>query len=99
MNELTNRLKNAIDRFLVEMPPYWTKDAVERLLGDLQNNDTSDALKSLVTQGVIHLTKNEDCYLVVTESYLRKHLPQEFVQLGVDRVHQLLARYPICKNQ
>jgi hypothetical protein len=99
MDELTNRLKNAIDRFLVEMPPYWTKNALERLLGDLQRKEASVALESLVKQGVVYLTENEDCYLIVTEAYLQKHLPQEFVTSGVSRVQELLAKHPMRRSQ
>lgn len=94
MDDLAYKLKNAIDRFLVEMPPFWEKSALERLLGDLTSKDVYRTLELLEKNGVIHLIKNDECYLILTEDYLRKNLPREFVKSGVARVQALLAQYP-----
>jgi hypothetical protein len=93
MSKLASTLKNAIDRFLNEMPPYWKRDAVEKLLGDVQSEAVSDALQTLANQGVIHLTKRDECYFILTEAYLANHLPNEFVKSGITSVREMLSKY------
>jgi hypothetical protein len=85
------RVKNAIGRFLTEMPPYWKEEQLERLIGDLESDECKKALKGLEDDGVIEIVGKPDCYFVITEEYLSSHLPDEFKTLGIAQVRKILS--------
>ena len=84
-NNLKNMILAGINRFLTEMPPFWTTSQFERMLSrwclSAKDELVISILKDLSDSGVIDLSKDETIAFYIKPEYLDKNLPSELIEL------------------
>ncbi|MBF0207514.1 MAG: hypothetical protein HQK53_11560 [Oligoflexia bacterium] len=73
-NTMKNKIIAGINRFIAEMPPYWEREELKKLVlpYDLDNDFIQEILKELESDNIIHLLAGNKHYIVITEDYIKQ---------------------------
>ena len=100
-DELVERIKAAIDRFIGEIGPYWSKSSFVKLIGslgygpNLLDPTLKGALDTLVRDGTIHYIGKDDCFFIVSEKEAEKYFSGEFKDFILNQVRDLKKKYGV----
>ena len=94
---LKEKIIAGINRFIAEMPPYWDREAIRKLVlpYDIEDNFVQDILKELEADGIIHLAKDNEHYFIISENLMKQlYLNDlEIANFRVKQINELMKKY------
>lgn len=95
--ELKDVFIGRISRFLGETRPVWNREHVEKTVksGEYELNDieVQEVFIELVNDKIIYLLKEEAAYFIVHEEFMKKELPDFYLQRRLKDLKELRQLY------
>lgn len=96
-NLLKEKIIAGINRFIAEMPPYWEREAVRKLVMpyDIEDNFVQSTLKELEADDIIHLSKDKEHYFIISENFMKQLYRNdlETASFRVKQINELTRKY------
>jgi hypothetical protein len=92
-------------RFLYEMPPYWSRDNIQKVIHNHQPSVRLDdpyikkIINELVQEDVVYLIGEEEIYMLLTETFVRNHSTDFTQKVLLDEVAKIKALHHPLPHQ
>ncbi|MBF0207516.1 MAG: hypothetical protein HQK53_11570 [Oligoflexia bacterium] len=100
-DQIIEVITSAIDRFIGEMAPYWSKENFIKLINppgyehEISEQVIQDALNTLEQNKIIIRVSSEECYFIVSEDMVEKYYDGEFRKILIDQVNKLRIKFNV----